>query len=45
MKIHHDDVGNLPLHQQALNWAVKKNIELVQHPDNNMAWKFIIVKP
>jgi peptide/nickel transport system substrate-binding protein len=45
MKIHQDDVGHLPLHQQALNWAVKKNIELVQHPDNNMAWKFITVKP
>ncbi|PIT81416.1 ABC transporter substrate-binding protein [Limnohabitans sp. 15K] len=45
MKIHQDDVGHLPLHQQALNWAAKKNIELVQFPDNGMAWKFITVKP
>ena len=44
MKIHQDDVGHLPLHQQALNWATKKNIELVQFPDNGMAWKFITVK-
>jgi peptide/nickel transport system substrate-binding protein len=44
MKIHQDDVGHLPLHQQALNWAAKKNIELVQFPDNGMAWKFITVK-
>ena len=45
MKIHQDDVGHLPLHQQALNWAAKKNVELVQFPDNGMAWKFITVKP
>jgi peptide/nickel transport system substrate-binding protein len=45
MKIHQDDVGHLPLHQQALNWAARKNIELVQFPDNGMAWKFITVKP
>ena len=44
MKIHQDDVGHLPLHQQALNWVAKKNIELVQFPDNGMAWKFITVK-
>jgi peptide/nickel transport system substrate-binding protein len=24
MKIHQDDVGHLPLHQQALNWAVQE---------------------
>ena len=45
MKIHQDDIGHLPLHQQALNWAAKKNIELVQHPDNSMPWKYIVVKP
>ena len=45
MKIHQDDVGHLPLHQQALNWVAKKNVELVQFPDNGMAWKFITVKP
>ena len=44
MKIHQDDIGHLPLHQQALNWAAKKNIDLVQWPDNGMMWKYIRVK-
>ena len=41
LKIHQDEVGHLPLHQQAINWAAKKNIELVQWPDNGMPWKFV----
>ncbi|MEO8023955.1 ABC transporter substrate-binding protein [Polaromonas sp.] len=41
LKIHQDDVGHLPLHQQAINWATKKSIELVQWPDNGMPWKFV----
>jgi peptide/nickel transport system substrate-binding protein len=44
MKIHQDEVGHIPLHQQALNWGAKKNITLVQWPDNGMAWKYITVK-
>jgi peptide/nickel transport system substrate-binding protein len=41
LKIHQDEVGHLPLHQQAINWATKKNVELVQWPDNGMPWKFV----
>ncbi len=44
IKIHQDDVGHIPLHQQALNWGAKKNIQLVQWPDNGMMWKYITVK-
>ena len=29
-KIHADDIGHIPLHQQALAWGMKKNVELVQ---------------
>jgi peptide/nickel transport system substrate-binding protein len=43
MKIHQDEVGHLPLHQQALNWVAKKNIEVVQWPDNGMPWRFVKV--
>ncbi len=43
MKIHQDDVGHLPLHQQALNWASRKNIDMVQSPGNEMPWKYIKV--
>jgi peptide/nickel transport system substrate-binding protein len=45
VKIHQDDIGHLPLHQQALNWGAKKNIDVVQWPDNGMPWKFIKVNP
>jgi peptide/nickel transport system substrate-binding protein len=44
IKIHQDDVGHIPLHQQALNWGAKKSIQLVQWPDNGMMWKYITVK-
>ena len=43
-KIHMDDVGHIPLHQQALLWGMKKNVELVQWPDNIMHWKYISLK-
>ena len=33
-KILHEDVGYLPLHQQALSWGVAKNVEMVQRADN-----------
>ena len=28
-KIHADDIGHLPLHQQSLAWGVSKKVELV----------------
>jgi peptide/nickel transport system substrate-binding protein len=44
LKIHQDDIGHIPLHQQTLNWGAKKNIDLVQLPGNEMPWKYIVVK-
>ena len=44
IKIHQDDIGHIPLHAQSLNWGAKKNIEVVQWPDNGMPWKYITVK-
>lgn len=41
MKIHQDEIGHLPLHQQTLNWGTKKNVNLVQWPDNGMPWRFV----
>lgn len=43
IKIHEDDIGHIPLHQQWLNWGAKKNIDLVQWPDNGMMWRYITV--
>jgi peptide/nickel transport system substrate-binding protein len=42
-QIHYDDVGHIPLHQQALAWAMKKHIDLVQLPDNFMPFKWVKV--
>jgi peptide/nickel transport system substrate-binding protein len=30
----HEDVGYIPLHQQALSWGVAKNVEITQRADN-----------
>ncbi len=43
-KLHADDVGHLPLHQQALAWGVASNVQLVQLADNFMPFRFISVK-
>jgi peptide/nickel transport system substrate-binding protein len=43
-KLHADDIGHIPLHQQALAWAMKKNVSLVQLADNFMPFKYIMVK-
>jgi peptide/nickel transport system substrate-binding protein len=43
-KIHQDDIGHIPLHQQALAWAMKSGVSLVQLPDNRMFFKWVSVK-
>jgi peptide/nickel transport system substrate-binding protein len=43
-QIHMDDIGHVPLHQQALAWGVSKKVDLVQRPDNNLSYKWITVK-
>lgn len=44
-KIHADDIGTLPLHQQSLAWGVSKKVELVQLADNFMYFKWMSIKP
>jgi peptide/nickel transport system substrate-binding protein len=43
-KIHHDDVGHLPLHQQSLAWGLSKKVNLVQLADNFMPFKWITIQ-
>ena len=43
-KVHADDIGTLPLHQQALAWGMRKNIELKQLADNTNPFRFVVVK-
>jgi len=44
MRIHQDDIGHLPLHQQALAWAMKRGVSTVQLADNFMMLKWTVVK-
>ena len=43
-KLHSDDIGHLPLHQQALAWGVSRKVDLVQLADNFMPFKWITIK-
>ncbi len=43
-KIHSDEIGHLPLHQQALAWGMRKNVELIQRADNFNDLKWTILK-
>ena len=43
-KLHHDEVGHLPLHQQVLSWGMKKNVELVQLADNFNYLRWVVLK-
>ncbi|MCG2595496.1 ABC transporter substrate-binding protein [Ramlibacter sp. XY19] len=44
MKLHSDDIGHLPLHQQALAWGTSKKVDIVQRADNYMPFKWISIK-
>jgi peptide/nickel transport system substrate-binding protein len=43
-KIYVDDYAYVPLHQQALVWAMRKNVDLVQPADNNFPLRFVNIK-
>jgi peptide/nickel transport system substrate-binding protein len=43
-KVHADDIGHIPLHQQALAWGFSNKVSLVQLPDNRMFFKWVTVK-
>ncbi len=43
-EIHSAEIAHIPLHQQALSWGMKKNVETTQSPDNFMPFKWVTVK-
>jgi peptide/nickel transport system substrate-binding protein len=43
-KLHMDDVGHIPLHQQALAWGFSNKVNLTQLPDNRMFFKWVTIK-
>lgn len=44
MKIHKDDVGHIPLHQQALSWGASDKVTVHQSADNTLSLRWITVK-
>jgi len=40
----HDQVYFVPIHQQALSWGKRTNIDLVQRADNVFEWKYVTIK-
>ena len=44
-KVHADDVGHIPLHQQALAWSMSKKVKVVQLADNRMFFKWVTISP
>ena len=42
-KLHAEDFGHIPLHQQALAWAMKKNVEMVHRADNRVDMRMVKV--
>ena len=43
LQLQNDTIANIPLHNQLLAWAMKKNVDLVQRPDNRIDWRLIKV--
>ena len=44
IKIVQDEVGFIPLHQQGITWAARKNIQLTQPADNSFPMRWVTVK-
>jgi peptide/nickel transport system substrate-binding protein len=43
-RIHHEEVGHIPLHQQQVIWAARSTVELVQLADNWFPLRFVRVR-
>jgi peptide/nickel transport system substrate-binding protein len=43
-KIHRDEVGHIPLHQQSLAWGIKDNVQLVQLADDVLKLHWIKIR-
>ncbi len=43
LKLASDDVSHIPLHNQIIPWAMKKNVEVVHRADNRIDWRLVQV--
>ena len=38
------DIAHIPLHQQAVAWGVRNNVDLKQRADNSFDWRHVNIK-
>jgi peptide/nickel transport system substrate-binding protein len=43
LQLQNDDVAHIPLHNQIIPWAMKKNIDVVHRADNRLDWRLVKV--
>ncbi|RST53859.1 ABC transporter substrate-binding protein [Variovorax sp. MHTC-1] len=43
LQLQNDDVSHIPLHNQIIPWAMKKNIDVIHRADNRLDWRVIKV--
>jgi peptide/nickel transport system substrate-binding protein len=43
LALQNEDVANIPLHNQVIPWAMKKNVDVVHRADNRLDWRLIKV--
>lgn len=43
LQLQNDDVAHIPLHNQIIPWALKKNVSVVHRADNRLDWRLIKV--
>ncbi len=43
LRLHREDIGHLPLHQQGLAWGMRDNVRMVLRPDNFIDFKWISI--
>ncbi len=41
LQLSHDDVAYLPLHNQIVPWAMRKNVDVVHRADNRVDWRLV----
>ncbi len=41
LQLQNDTVANIPLHNQIIPWALKKNVNVVHRADNRLDWRLI----
>jgi peptide/nickel transport system substrate-binding protein len=44
MKIHAEDFGHVPLHQQALAWGLRRNVSILQRADNIILYRTAVIQ-